>query len=88
MVRAVLCVGMLAGALNALSESLRNINWYMIARTVENDQVGPAIEAFLGAIHDPTAAIAGVLLLLSIILLAWPPRRIDHVQSSPANEGA
>lgn len=88
MVRVILGMGGLAAALAVLNETFRWINWYEIARMIDNDEVGPAIEAFLDAVSNRGAIVAGILLLMSIIVLSWPPRRIDPALPSAANENA
>ncbi|GMU24278.1 MAG: hypothetical protein AMXMBFR13_43530 [Phycisphaerae bacterium] len=74
--RAVLgSIGLLL-ALSVLRNAMQRIRWQEIAYLVDTDQAGPAVEQFLDAIL-PQAMIGSIILLLaSIVLLAWPERRL------------
>lgn len=39
------------------------------------NQVGPALERLFGAFSQEEAVVAGVVMLISVLVLSWPPRR-------------
>jgi hypothetical protein len=47
----------------------------VIVDMLKNGQVGPAIERFLGYWRGEPAVFAGIIFIVSVIVLAWPPRR-------------
>ena len=42
---------------------------------LKNDQLGPALEKLLQSTHEQEAAFALILVVVSVILLAWPARQ-------------
>jgi len=88
MMRVVLGASGLAATLAALRYALDRIDWWKIGALVNGEQPGPAVEVFLDRVDNQSAVLAGILLLVSIILLAWPPRRSDSPTFPASREGA
>jgi hypothetical protein len=74
-------------AMSTLANSLGAVSWETIARLTEAKQGGLAMENFFNSTNGETAAIAAVCLLVSIIILAWPPRRRFEMESSASGKG-
>jgi len=74
--------------LQVLKNALSKIDWYAISARINDDQVGPAIEKYLNSVHQEGALIAGVIFLASIILLAWPARKLHAEATANENMGA
>ena len=76
MIRAVLGLGGLLGAL-ALFWKVFPPYWPQeVVDLLKSDQIGPAIERALTTCREPGLAIpACMLVLFSVVVLAWPPKR-------------
>lgn len=73
--RAVLgSFGILFALVPVLRESLRSIRWDLVAPLITGDQVGPGVEMILDEINLRGTCTAGIILLISIAMLAWPAR--------------
>ncbi len=53
----------------------------------KQNQVGPALEKLFSAFSQQEAIFAGVVILLSVLVLAWPPRRRTPVFAAMPNQG-
>jgi hypothetical protein len=58
-----------------------------IADLLKSQQLGPALEILVNQM-DEVALFAAVLFSISIIILAWPPRRQGYDLYQPPAEGA
>ncbi len=91
MVRAVIGGFGLLMTISALQAAFEDIPWAAIAAKADLHtgelQPGPAIEMFLRAIHEPSAVLAAILLLASMIVLCWPDPRRKTVIARRASEG-
>ena len=58
-----------------------------IVEAFQESQVGLGIERFLSACSQDQTAIAAVTVLLSVLMLAWPPRRRTPVFAPMPNQG-
>jgi hypothetical protein len=38
-------------------------------------EVGPALERLFGAFSQQPVVVAGVIMLISVLVMSWPPRR-------------
>jgi len=54
---------------------------------IEKNKIGPALERLFGALSQEEAIFAGVIVLLSVLILAWPPRRRTPVFAPTLNQG-
>ncbi len=67
--------GLLLGLYPMLHASLRHMRWDRVAALVQADNVGMAIEMVLDTVVVEVAVVAGLMFLVSIVLLVWPARR-------------
>jgi len=58
-----------------------------IVDLIKLNQVGPALERLFGALGQEEAIFAGVIALVSVLMLAWPPRRQTPVFAPMPNQG-
>lgn len=58
-----------------------------IVDLIKQNQVGPALERLFGALGQEEAIFAGVIALVSVFVLAWPPRRPTPVFAPMPNQG-
>jgi hypothetical protein len=42
---------------------------------IQQNQIGPALQVLFGAFSQEEAVFAGVIVLISVLMLSWPPRR-------------
>ncbi|MGB2821932.1 MAG: hypothetical protein WBF17_13190, partial [Phycisphaerae bacterium] len=87
MVRAVIGGFGLLMTISALQAAFEDIPWPAIAEKADAFQTGAALEMFLGRIHEPSAVLAGILLLASMIVLCWPDQRRKTVIAPTAGGG-
>jgi hypothetical protein len=53
----------------------------------QQNQVGDALQILFGAFSQEQTIVAGVVILLSVLVLAWPPRRRPPVFAPVPNQG-
>lgn len=58
-----------------------------IAGLIQQNEVGRALERLFGAFGQEEAIFAGVIVLVSILILAWPPRRQTPIFAPMPNQG-
>ncbi|UCD49835.1 MAG: protein kinase [Phycisphaerales bacterium] len=58
-----------------------------IVDMIKQNQVGPALERLFGALGQEEAVFAGVIALVSVLILAWPPRRQTPIFAPMPNQG-
>ena len=56
----------------------------VFSRSFDTDQVGRAMSAFSGQLHDPSAVLAALVLLGSMIILCWPAKRPTAIAAGRA----
>jgi hypothetical protein len=88
MIRAVVGLGGFFWAIRLFrSEIMATADVQGVVDFLKQDQVGLALERLLGAFSQEEAIFAGVIILLSVLVLAWPPRRQRPVFAPVANQG-
>jgi len=84
MFRAILgVIGVVGAAYGILHEAFRNIHWDSLAALVHDHKGALAIESALNAVDGTNAAAAGVVILISIVILGWPARRRQEMTLGP-----
>ncbi len=58
-----------------------------VANLMRQSDWGPALERIFSAFSQEEAIFAGVVALVSILLLAWPPRRQTPIFAPMPNQG-
>jgi hypothetical protein len=53
----------------------------------QQNQVGPALERLFGALSQEEAVVAGVIMLVSVLIMSWPPRRRTPVFAPTPHQG-
>jgi len=53
----------------------------------QQNQVGPALERLFGALSQEEAVVAGVIMLVSVLVMSWPPRRRTPVFAPTPHQG-
>jgi TM2 domain-containing membrane protein YozV len=87
MVRAVIGGFGLLMTISALQAAFEDVPWAAVAAQADHAQTGQAVQTFLQAIHEPSAVLAAMLLLASMIVLCWPDPRRKTVIAPRAGEG-
>jgi hypothetical protein len=88
LIRAVIGLGGFLAAIQFFrSEALSERDTRSIVELLQQNQVGMALERLLGALSQEEMVFAGVIFLVSILVLAWPPRRQTPVLAPMPNEG-
>jgi len=54
---------------------------------IKQNQAGPALERLFSAFGQEQVVIAGVIILASVLILAWPPRRRTPIFAPLPNQG-
>jgi hypothetical protein len=76
LVRALLGLGGFFWAIRLFdSEAISKEQVRGIVDLMQQNQMGPALERLFGAFSQEEAIFAGVILLVSVLMLSWPPRR-------------
>jgi len=73
--RAVLAAIGLVFTAMLLYETFYRVNWAILMSKIDEDQIGPAIEQFLDYANPKSALVSAVMLVGSILMLAWPEKR-------------
>jgi TM2 domain-containing membrane protein YozV len=68
----------------ALAEAMRHVNWRSISDLAQSHRAGEAIDEIFNGIDGQTALLAGILLLIATVLLAWPAGRRKDIAETPA----
>jgi hypothetical protein len=58
-----------------------------IVELMERHEVGPALQRLFSAFSQEEAIFAGVIMLGSVLILSWPPRRRTPVFAPVPNQG-
>ena len=87
LIRALLGFLGLVSAFSALSNSSSGLHYNDVVNMLNSQQYGPAIERLLQSWQNETAFISLVIFLVSMIILAWPPRRKQIVTTPAPNQG-
>jgi hypothetical protein len=64
-------------ALKALYDAFAPVDWFKINALVSDEAPGAALDLLMNAVNMRMLAIAGIVSLVSILMLAWPPRRFS-----------
>jgi len=88
LIRALLGLGGFFWAISLFrSEVVSSSEAQGIADLIRQNQVGPGLERLFGALGQEEAIFAGVIALVSILMLAWPPRRHTPIFAPMPNQG-
>jgi hypothetical protein len=74
MFRAVLGLIAFFCVLLVFSDAMSGSYFQEVVNLINSQQIGPAFDKLLRSTHNEQAAFAGVLFLMSIVVLAWPAR--------------
>ena len=76
LVRALLGLGGFFWAIQLFrSEAIAPEQVQSIVDLIKQNQVDPALKILFGAFSQQSVVVAGVMVLLSVLVLSWPPRR-------------
>jgi len=87
LIRALLGLLGLVLAFSAFSDASSRVYYNDVVNMLNSQQYGPAIENLLQSWQNETAFIALVFFLVSIVILAWPPRQKQTVMTAVPNQG-
>jgi hypothetical protein len=54
---------------------------------IRQNQVGPALEQLFSVFNQEEVVFAGVIILISVLVLSWPPRRRTPMFAPLPNQG-
>jgi hypothetical protein len=74
MLRAILGLMAFFCVLLVFSNAMSGSYFQEVVNMLNSQQIGPAFDMLLRSTHNEQAAFAGVLFLLSVVVLAWPAR--------------
>ncbi len=74
MLRAILGLMAFFCVLLIFSNAMSGYYFQEVVNMINSQQIGPAFDKLLRSTHNEQAAFAGVLFLLSVVVLAWPAR--------------
>jgi hypothetical protein len=57
------------------SEAISTDSVQRMVDLIQQNQAGPALEILLRALSQEEAIVAGVIMLVSVLILSWPPRK-------------
>ena len=86
-VRAVLAILTLVGALAMVSDAMPNQYSEIAAMTEDNNQIGPALESILAKTGGQEMVVAAILFVTAVLLLAWPGRQRPQLTIAPGRGG-
>ena len=86
MIRTVLGLAGFVAAFLVFSDAMSGYRFQEVVDLLNSQQIGPAFEKLLASI-DGEAIFAGVLFLLSVVILAWPARRRQAILTPALNQG-
>jgi TM2 domain-containing membrane protein YozV len=76
LIRALLGLGGFFWAVQLFrSEAISREQVRSIVDLIQQNQMGPALERLFNAFSQEEAIMAGVIILVSVLILSWPPRR-------------
>lgn len=81
----LLAVPLAAGAL--YRKDSVSVIWRPMVDHLQADRIGPAIETFIQGVQSAPLTFAAIFLVVSILLLAWPPKRYEVSPPSIDEEG-
>ena len=58
-----------------------------LVEQIKQNQAGPALERLFSAFSQEQVVIAGIIILASVLILAWPPRRRTPIFAPLPNQG-
>ncbi len=87
LLRAVFGLGGLFFAILFFIDSIGGPRFKSIQESLNARQIGPAFERLLDICTYDEAVFAAIIFLVSIIILAWPPRRKQTVMTPVPNQG-
>jgi serine/threonine protein kinase len=88
LLRAVIGLGGFFGAIHLFrGEGLSTRDTRDVVGLLQESQLGKALETLLGALSQEEVVFAGVVFLVSVLVLAWPPRRRTPVLAPMPNQG-
>ena len=88
LIRALLGLGGFFWAISLFrSEVVSSSEAQGIADLIRQNQVGAGLERLFNALGQEEAIFAGVIVLVSILMLAWPPRRHTPIFAPMPNQG-
>ncbi|MBN2181471.1 MAG: protein kinase [Sedimentisphaerales bacterium] len=88
LLRAVLGLGGLFFSIFLFIDGIGGYRFRNIQDSLNSRQIGPAFEKLLDNCTSEEAVFAAFIFLVSVIILAWPPRRKQIVTTSAPNQGA
>jgi hypothetical protein len=87
MLRVVLGLMALFCVLIVFSDAMSGSYFYDVVNLYNSQQIGPAFDMLLESMQNKKAASAGVLFLLSVVVLAWPARSRQMVLNPTPFQG-
>ncbi len=87
LVRALLGLFGLILAFSVFTDGISNRYSQEVIEKLNSEQIGPAFEKLFQCWQSDDAFFAGVLFLVSVVILAWPPRRKETVYTAMPNQG-
>jgi hypothetical protein len=72
--RALLALAGVGAALVTLNAAVIGVEWQTVASMLDQGLVGPAINDLFAHVNEGRFVIAGVLMVASLTVLAWPPQ--------------
>jgi len=88
LMRAIFGLGGLFFAIMLFTEGIEGYPFGNVQESLNSGQIGPAFERLLDCCTSEEAVFAAFIFLVSIIILAWPPRRKQIVTTPAPNQGA
>jgi len=87
MFRAVLGLIAFFCVLLVFSDAMSGSYFQEVVNMLDSQQIGPAFDILLRSTHNEQAAFAGVLFLMSIVVLAWPARNRQMILTPAHYQG-
>jgi hypothetical protein len=87
MFRAVLGLMAFFCVLLVFSDAMSGSYFQDVVNLINSQQIGPAFDILLRSTHNEQAAFAGVLFLMSIVVLAWPARNRQMILTPAHYQG-
>ncbi len=87
LMRAIFGLGALFFAIMLFTEGIEGYPFGKVQESLNSGQIGPAFERLLDCCTGEEAIFAAFIFLVSIIILAWPPRRNQIVTTPAPNQG-
>jgi len=69
------------------SEAISTEHVQSMVDLIKQNQVGPALQVLFSAFSQEEAVFAGVIILISVLVLSWPPRRRMPIFAPMPNQG-